>query len=228
MGVVDDPVEGTGQIALAGPAGAGDEDVLLVANPLAAHQTQHERAIETPRALEVEIFDGPGQVEAGQLQEPGEPTVIAVGSSRSSSSARRSSKVRPSRSFLVDVTPPCRQCPRHDRQNCTILNSKPMARRSQNRAATDTMPIWFRTEIAPSTLPCSSGGSAGGPRPSACAGPRTPQSRNLKLPASLRSVRPGRFASEPVDSLPPERLDGFLRNGWTDSPRMRSLPSSVT
>ena len=42
-------------------------------------QTQHERAIETARALEVEILDGRGQVEAGQLQEPGEPAVIAVG-----------------------------------------------------------------------------------------------------------------------------------------------------
>ena len=80
MGVVDDPVEGTGQIALAGPSGAGDEDVLPVANPLAQpRQTQHERAIETARALEVEIIDGRGQVEAGQLQEPGEPAVIAVG-----------------------------------------------------------------------------------------------------------------------------------------------------
>ena len=71
--------EGAGQEALAGARGAGDQDALVVADPLAAGEAQDEGSLQSSRASEVEVLNGGLKMELGHLEEPGEAPVVAEG-----------------------------------------------------------------------------------------------------------------------------------------------------
>lgn len=49
--------EGTGEIGLADPGGAGDEHMLVLRNPAPGGELPHERAIQTATRRVVEIFE---------------------------------------------------------------------------------------------------------------------------------------------------------------------------
>ena len=68
--------ERAGQVALAGARCAGDEDALVIADPLTAGEPQHERALQTAGRPEVDVFDRGREVELGYLQEPREAPVV--------------------------------------------------------------------------------------------------------------------------------------------------------
>jgi hypothetical protein len=69
--------EGTGQVGFAGARGAGDEDDLVVADPVAGSQAEDEGAIESPWGAEVQILDGGWEPEFSLAQELGLTAILA-------------------------------------------------------------------------------------------------------------------------------------------------------
>ena len=60
--------QGAREVALAHAGRAGDDDVLLFANPLASGQAQYEGFVESARMAEVHVLDGGGQAQFGLLE----------------------------------------------------------------------------------------------------------------------------------------------------------------
>ena len=71
--------EDAGEVGLAGAGGAGDEDGLAVADPLAGGEAEHEGAVEASGAPEVEVFDGRVEVELGVALEALVAALFPVG-----------------------------------------------------------------------------------------------------------------------------------------------------
>jgi len=71
--------ERAGEVALAGPCGSGDEDVVVLTDPLTRGEAEDERAVEAAGRAEVEVLDAGGHVELGDLEKPGEAAVVAEG-----------------------------------------------------------------------------------------------------------------------------------------------------
>jgi hypothetical protein len=71
--------EGAGQVALAGAGGAGDEDALVVADPVTAGEAQNQGAIQSAGTAEVEVLHDGREMELGELKESGEAAIIAEG-----------------------------------------------------------------------------------------------------------------------------------------------------
>jgi hypothetical protein len=69
--------EGASQIALARPGGAGDQDVVVVADPLAAGEPEDEALVQPAWGPEVDILRGSREVELGRLEQPREAAVVA-------------------------------------------------------------------------------------------------------------------------------------------------------
>ncbi len=61
--------EDAGQIALSIPRSAGDQDVLVVSNPLATGQTEYETAVEATWTPEVDVLGGGRESELRHLEE---------------------------------------------------------------------------------------------------------------------------------------------------------------
>ena len=71
--------EGTGQIGFACAGGAGDEDDLMVLDPIAGGEAEDDGAIESSWGTEVQILDGGRKAELGLAQQLGLTAVLADG-----------------------------------------------------------------------------------------------------------------------------------------------------
>ncbi len=69
--------QSTSQVGLAGAGGSGDENDLMVTDPVRAGQAQDDRTIEAARGAQVEILDGGREPELGLAQQPGEAPILA-------------------------------------------------------------------------------------------------------------------------------------------------------
>ena len=71
--------QGAGEIALAGTGRSGDDEVVALAQPVAAGQRKHERLIEAAGVAVVDVFDGGGLAQAGALKPGLQAAVLAFG-----------------------------------------------------------------------------------------------------------------------------------------------------
>ncbi len=67
----------TSQVCFAGAGGSGDENDLMVTDPVGAGQAQDDGAIQAPWGAEVEVLDGGREAELGLSQQPGETPILA-------------------------------------------------------------------------------------------------------------------------------------------------------
>jgi hypothetical protein len=72
--------EGTGQVGFPGACGSGDEDDLVVLDPVAGGEAKDDGAIQSPGGAEVQILDGGREPELGLAQELGLTAILADGS----------------------------------------------------------------------------------------------------------------------------------------------------
>ena len=71
--------ERAGDPALADAGRAGDQQVLLAADPVAVDELGEEGAIEAARRAQIDILDDGGLAQRGELQARDEPLVVALG-----------------------------------------------------------------------------------------------------------------------------------------------------
>jgi hypothetical protein len=69
--------EGTSQVGLASACGPGDENDLVVTDPIAAGEPKDDGAIQAPWGSEVQILKGGWEAEFGLAEQPGKAAVLA-------------------------------------------------------------------------------------------------------------------------------------------------------
>ncbi len=70
---------GAGQVALTGAGGPGDDDVVVLAHPVAADQGQHEGFVQPAGVSVIDIFDGSGLAQVGALEPGLEAAILLLG-----------------------------------------------------------------------------------------------------------------------------------------------------
>ncbi len=72
--------ERTGEPGLAAAGGAGEQQMLMLANPVAAGETRHQAFVQAASCAVINILDTrAGVLEPGLLEQPFQSLVVAVG-----------------------------------------------------------------------------------------------------------------------------------------------------
>ena len=69
--------EGTSQVGFASTGGSGDENDLMVTDPIAPNESKDYGAIQAPWGAEVQILNGGWEAELGLAEQPGKAAILA-------------------------------------------------------------------------------------------------------------------------------------------------------